>query len=79
MVIDGHVYSPQGQTLGGTSLTISRRVMNLMWELGDWKRHGEDRLMEAARGSFVYWLPAIQGERCGFLGGNQFVGIADLP
>jgi hypothetical protein len=35
--------------------------------------------MEAARGSFVYWLPAIQGERCGFLGGNQFVEIADLP
>jgi hypothetical protein len=79
MVIDGHVYSPQGQTLGGTSLMISRRVMNLMWELGDWKRHGEDRLMEAAKGSFVYWLPAIQGERCGFLGGNQFVGIAELP
>lgn len=79
MVIDGHVYSPQGQTVGGTSLTISRRVMNLMWELNDWKRHGEDRLIEAARGSFVYWLPAIQGERCGFLGGNQFVGIADLP
>jgi hypothetical protein len=79
MVIDGHVYSPQGQTLGGTSLAITRRVMNLMWELGDWKRHGEDRLMEAARGSFVYWLPAIQGERCGFLGGNQFVEIADLP
>jgi hypothetical protein len=79
MMIDGHVCSPQGQTLGGTSLTISRQVMNLMWELSDWKAHGEDRLMEIAGGSFVYWLPAVQGERCGFLGGNQFVGIADLP
>jgi hypothetical protein len=79
MVIDGHVYSPQGQTLGGTSLTISRRVMNLMWELSDWKARGEDRLMEIAGGSFVYWLPAIQADRCGFLGGSQFVGIADLP
>jgi hypothetical protein len=50
-----------------------------MWELGDWKAHGEDRLMEIARGAFVYWLPAIQDEQCGFLGRNQFVGIADLP
>lgn len=79
MMIDGHVYSPQGQTLGGTSLTISRRVMNLMWELSDWKTRGEDRLMEIAGGSFIYWLPAIQDDQCGFLGGNQFVGIADLP
>ena len=79
MTIDGHVYSPQGQTLGGTSLTISRRVMNLMWELSDWKAHGEERLMEIARGAFVYWLPAIQNEQCGFLGRNEFVGIADLP
>jgi hypothetical protein len=73
MMIDGHVYSPHGQTLGGTSLTISRRVMNLMWELSDWKTRGEDRLMEIAGGSFIYWLPAIQGDQCGFLGGNQFV------
>lgn len=79
MVIDGHVYSPQGQTLGGTSLPISRRVMTLMWELSDWKRHGEDRLMEATKGRFIYWLPAIHGERCGFLGGDQFIGIAELP
>ena len=79
MVIDGHVYSPKGQTLGGTSIAISRRVMNLMWELSDWKTHGEDRLMEIARGAFVYWLPAIQEEQCGFLGRDQFVGIADLP
>jgi hypothetical protein len=79
MMIDGHVYSPQGQTLEGTSLTISRRVMNLMWELSDWKARGEDRLTEMSGGSFVYWLPAIQAGRCGFLGGNRFVGIADLP
>jgi hypothetical protein len=79
MMIDGHVYSPQGQTLGGTSLTISRRVMNLMWALSDWRVRGEDRLMEAAKGSFVYWLPSIQDQQCGFLGGNRFVGIADLP
>jgi hypothetical protein len=79
MVIDGHVYSPQGQTLGGTSLTISRRVMNLMWELQDWKLHGEKRLLGIAKGAFVYWLPAIQDDRCGFLGNRQFVGIADLP
>jgi hypothetical protein len=79
MMIDGHVYSPQGQTLGGTSWTISRRVMNLMWELTDWKARGDDRLVEIAGGSFAYWLPAIQDDRCGFLSGNQFVPVADLP
>lgn len=79
MMIDGRVYSPQGQTLGGTSSMISRRVMNLMWELNDWRAHGEDRLMEIAGESFIYWLPAIQGDRCGLLGGNQFVEVADLP
>lgn len=77
--IDGHVYTPQGQTLGGTSIAISRRVMNLMWQLRDWTAHGEERLQEFTNGAFVYWVPAIRDDRCGFLGHGRFVGIADLP
>ena len=57
-------------------MAISRRVMNLMWQLHDWREHGKERLQETAKGTFVYWVPAIRDERCGFLGHNQ---IADLP
>lgn len=79
MMIDGHVYSPRGQTLGGTSMTISRRVMNLMWQLRDWREQGADRLQRIANGAFIYWVPAIRDDQCGFLGHGRFVGVADLP
>jgi len=79
MMIDGQVYSPMGQMGDGNAMAVSRRVMHLIWQLDEWRSQGADRLQQIANGAFVYWVPAIRNDRCGFFGHGRFVGIADLP
>jgi hypothetical protein len=79
MMIDGHVYSPMGQMGDGSAMAVSRRVMHLTWQLKEWRSNGADRLQQIANGAFVYWVPAIRDDQCGFLGHGRFVGVADLP
>jgi hypothetical protein len=79
MMIDGHVYSPMGQMGDGSAMAVSRRVMHLIWQLKEWRSNGADRLQQIANGAFVYWVPAIRDDQCGFFGHGRFIGIADLP
>jgi hypothetical protein len=76
--IDGRVYSPPGQTLGGTPLAVSTRVMSLIWELKQWRDELDQRLSPVVDGAFAYWLPSIREERCGFEANGQYVAVGAL-
>jgi hypothetical protein len=77
--IDGAVYMPRGQTLGGTPLDIARRATSLLWQLQDWRGHVDDRLREEVGGEFAYWVPVIRDDLCGFADGGRFVSLGRLP
>jgi hypothetical protein len=76
--IDGRVYSPLGQTLGGTPLAVSTRVMSLIWELKQWRDELDQRLPPVVDGAFAYWLPSMREERCGFEANGQYVAVGAL-
>lgn len=77
--IDGKVYSPPGQTLAGTPLTVSTQVMSLVWHLEQWRSDTAARLTQFSGGEIVDWLPAIRDGQCGFAAKDRFAPVGALP
>jgi hypothetical protein len=77
--IDGSVYIPRGQTMGGVPLDVSRRATSLLFLLEEWRTDTDERLRREVDGEFAYWLPAIRGGLCGFADGSRFIPLGPLP
>jgi hypothetical protein len=77
--INGHLYSPPGQTVAGTPVRVTSQVNSIMWTLGIWRDDLDTRLPVTENGRFVYWLPAVIEDDCGFRAADRFVPICRLP
>ncbi len=77
--VEGRVYSPPGQTLGGTPGRVTRQVSVLCWSLEDWSGREAGRLPTSLEGRPAYWIPAVREGSCGFACGNSFVEVGSLP